>query len=93
MNQEEKGMEQIAAFRVDLNKIEGDGEFPCPSCGTLISPDDESNTTYEIIDVKTEEDGSPKSLNILCKMCGNTIIIEGFEALNEFDDLNEEDRL
>jgi len=82
-------MKQISAFKIDLNKIDGDGEFPCPSCGAPISPDDESETTYEIIDVKTNEDGSLEALSILCKKCGSTIRLEGFEALNELDTLDE----
>lgn len=82
-------MGQISVFRVNLNNIEGDGEFTCPSCGAMISPDDESEEAYEIIDVKTKKDGSLGTLSIRCRKCGSTIRLEGFEAL---DNLNETGR-
>ncbi len=85
-------MKQVSAFTVDLSKIEGDGAFPCPSCGMLISPDDESEDTYEIVDVKTKEDGLIEKLSIHCKKCGSTIRLEGFDLLNELgnsDDVEE----
>jgi DNA-directed RNA polymerase subunit RPC12/RpoP len=90
---EGKRMGQVSVFKIDLNRIEGNGEFPCPSCGAPISPDDESEATYEIINVKTREDGSLKTLSILCKKCRSKILIEGFEALNQFKDLDESDKL
>ena len=84
-------MRQMSAFRVDLNTIEGDGEFPCPSCGQPISPDDESEAAYMITDIRTKEDGSLEKLSILCKQCGSTINLEGFEALNGVDDYDSDD--
>ena len=82
-------MIQLSAFRIDLNSIEGEGEFPCPSCKASISPDDESESTYMITDIKAREDGSLETLNILCKACGSRILLEGFEALNGLDDVEE----
>jgi predicted RNA-binding Zn-ribbon protein involved in translation (DUF1610 family) len=35
--------EKNVVYTVDLTKIDGDGSFPCPRCGTTISPDDESD--------------------------------------------------
>ena len=79
-------MGQVSAFSVDLNTIDGAGEFPCPSCAAPISPDDESEATYMITDIRTKDDGSLETLSILCKQCGSTINLEGFEALNGLDD-------
>ncbi len=84
-------MRQVSAFRIDLNKIEGDGQFPCPSCKTVISPDDESDATYEIVDVDTKEDGSLEMLTIHCKNCGSTIHLEGFELLDQLGNLDDSD--
>ncbi len=84
-------MGQVSAFRIDLSTIDGDGEFPCPSCGKPISPDDETEVTYIITDVKTREDGSLETLSVLCKQCGSTIHLEGFEALNGLDDDSDSD--
>jgi len=75
----------VSAFRINLNNIEGSGDFPCPSCGVIISPDDDSEKTYRIIDIETHNDGSLKTLSLLCKKCNATIILEGFEALNILD--------
>jgi predicted RNA-binding Zn-ribbon protein involved in translation (DUF1610 family) len=36
-------------YKVDLTKIEGNGDFPCPKCGAIISPDDESEEVYTIV--------------------------------------------
>jgi len=75
----------MSAFRIDLNNIEGSGDFPCPSCGVIISPDDDSEKTYKIINIETYEDGSLKTLTLLCKKCSATIILNGFEALNSLE--------
>ena len=78
-------MGQVAAHRVNLNAIEGDGTFLCPSCGETISPEDESESTYEIIDTTTQEDGSLMTLTIRCKKCNSTTTVEGFEALDNLE--------
>jgi ribosomal protein S27E len=78
-------MKQVEALKVNLNSIDGDGEFPCPSCGATISPDDDSEKSYKIIDIETFKDGSLKTLTISCKKCHNTIIVEGFELLNNLE--------
>ena len=78
-------MKQVSAFRINLNDIEGSEDFPCPSCGVIISPDDESEKTYKIIDIETYKDGSLKTLTLLCNECHATIILEGFEALSRLE--------
>ena len=78
-------MRQVAALKVNLNSIEGDGEFPCPSCRATISPDDDSEKSYKIIDIETLKDGSLKTLTVSCKKCHNTIILEGFELLSNLE--------
>jgi predicted RNA-binding Zn-ribbon protein involved in translation (DUF1610 family) len=76
-------MGQMSALKVNLTAIEGEGEFPCPSCGVMISPDDDSEKTYKIIDLDTFDSGSLKTLTIVCRKCQSTIIIEGFELLDK----------
>ena len=41
---------------VDLTKIDGDGSFPCPKCGAVISPEDETEEVYKIVDTKVIND-------------------------------------
>jgi predicted RNA-binding Zn-ribbon protein involved in translation (DUF1610 family) len=74
--------EKNVVYTVDLTKIDGDGSFPCPRCGTTISPDDESDEVYEIVDtvVKGTE---LAELVIHCKRCGSTIRLVGFLQLSE----------
>jgi predicted RNA-binding Zn-ribbon protein involved in translation (DUF1610 family) len=62
---------------IDLTKIDGDGAFPCPKCGSVISPDDESDTTYEIVQTKVNGDDL-EELVLTCKKCRTTIKLVGF---------------
>jgi predicted RNA-binding Zn-ribbon protein involved in translation (DUF1610 family) len=64
-------------YTVDLTKIDGDGAFPCPKCGSVISPDDESDTTYEIVNTKVKGDDL-EELVLTCKKCRTTIKLVGF---------------
>jgi len=66
-----------ASYTIDLTKIEGDGAFPCPKCGAIISPDDESEEVYKIIETKVKNDELAE-LVLFCSKCGSTIILTGF---------------
>jgi predicted RNA-binding Zn-ribbon protein involved in translation (DUF1610 family) len=70
------------AYEIDLTKIDGDGAFPCPKCGTVISPDDESEETYHIVDTKVKNDELAELL-IMCKKCRTTIKLVGFVSQPE----------
>ena len=65
------------AYTIDLTKIDGDGAFPCPKCGTVISPDDESEENYQIVDTKVKNDELAE-LVIMCKRCATAIKLVGF---------------
>lgn len=69
-------MKRPLLHRVDLTRIEGDGAFPCPNCGTTISPDDETENIYTILETKFKGELLEK-LVILCK-CGSEIHLVGF---------------
>jgi predicted RNA-binding Zn-ribbon protein involved in translation (DUF1610 family) len=66
-----------ATYVVDLTQIEGDGDFLCPCCGTLISPDDQSDTSYTIEDVKMHDGKRLHELIIRCAKCRSSIHITG----------------
>lgn len=66
-------------YVIDLTKIEGDGDFPCPYCGTMISPEDEKENTYLIQEVKMKPNEDLEKLVIKCKSCGSVIHITGFD--------------
>jgi predicted RNA-binding Zn-ribbon protein involved in translation (DUF1610 family) len=69
-------------YTIDIATIEGDGSFPCPRCGIAISPDDESDRTYQILDTKVIND-ELSELIISCGKCRSIIRIIGF--LQGFD--------
>jgi predicted RNA-binding Zn-ribbon protein involved in translation (DUF1610 family) len=65
-------------YCLNLATLEGDGSFPCPKCGTSISPDDSSEETYQILDTKVVNDELAE-LVISCGKCGSTIKLTGFQ--------------
>ncbi len=65
-------------FTVNLAKIDGDGSFPCPKCGVVISPEDESEMFYKIVDTKVINDEIVE-LVIMCNKCGSNIKLTGFQ--------------
>lgn len=67
-----------SAYTVDLAAIEGDGSFQCPRCGLSISPDDESEENYQILDTKIVNDELAE-LVVSCGKCGSTIKVIGFQ--------------
>jgi len=62
---------------VDLTKIQGEGDFPCPSCGAVISPEDETEAVYSILETKVKGE-SLEELVIQCNKCGSKIRLVGF---------------
>jgi predicted RNA-binding Zn-ribbon protein involved in translation (DUF1610 family) len=70
-------VKKSAMYTIDLTKIDGDGAFPCPKCGTVISPDDESEEAYQIVETKVKNDDL-EELILTCKKCGATIKLVGF---------------
>jgi predicted RNA-binding Zn-ribbon protein involved in translation (DUF1610 family) len=73
---------KVAAYMIDLSKIEGDGSFPCPECGTVISPEDESEEVYKIINTKVINDELVE-LVIVCNKCKTSSKLAGFQPAIE----------
>ena len=65
-------------YTINLAQIEGEGSFPCPKCGTMISPDDESEEVYKIVDTHVVNDELVE-LVVSCNTCKTTIKLTGFE--------------
>jgi len=70
-------LKQPLVYEVDLTKIKGEGEFPCPNCGVIISPEDETEDVYSILETKVKGE-SLEELVILCNKCGSKIRLVGF---------------
>jgi predicted RNA-binding Zn-ribbon protein involved in translation (DUF1610 family) len=69
-------------YKVNLSQVEGEGSFPCPKCGTMISPDDESEEVYKIVDTKVVNDELVEVI-ITCNTCGTIIKLTGFNQFME----------
>jgi hypothetical protein len=70
---------KASVYKVDLAILEGDGSFDCPKCKATISPDDESEDNYEILDTKVVNDELVE-LVISCAKCGSTVKVTGFQS-------------
>ena len=68
-------------YSVNLATIDGDGSFPCPNCGLAISPDDESEENYTIVDTKVINN-ELSELVVSCGKCGSTIRLTGFQGID-----------
>ena len=66
-------------FTIDLASIDGNGDFPCPTCGITISPEDTSDTVYVIVDTRMSGE-KLEELTIQCNKCGTKIRLIGFES-------------
>ena len=67
-----------AQYQINLVAIEGDGSFACPKCGVMISPEDETEQNYRIINTKIVNDELAE-LVISCGKCKSIIVITGFQ--------------
>jgi hypothetical protein len=72
-----KKLDNNPAYTIDLIAIEGDGSFPCPKCGMSISPEDETETNYKIVDTKVVN-GELAELVISCGKCRSVLKLTGF---------------
>ena len=71
---------RLREYVVDLTKIEGHGDFPCPHCGATISPDDESEEAYTILETRAKGNQLDE-LIIQCHKCMSKIRMTGFLIL------------
>jgi hypothetical protein len=64
-------------YQVNLAELQGEGDFPCPSCGVVISPEDETEDVYIIVDTKVKGE-QLEELVIQCNQCKSKIRLVGF---------------
>ncbi len=75
-------MKQSCAYTVDLTKIVGKGDFSCPKCGAVISPDDTAEESYSIVEPKVNAYGL-EEIVICCNNCSSHIHLTGFSLLEK----------
>jgi transcription initiation factor IIE alpha subunit len=74
----------LLEYKVDLARIEGSGDFPCPQCGAKLSPEDQTEATYSIKEIKTRRDRL-EELIIQCHTCESLIHLAGFKLLDSIE--------
>jgi len=79
---EARKMKEMNVHKLDLTKIDGNGEFPCPKCGIVISPDDPTEEKYSVLIPKVNNDNLEEVV-ILCNRCGSHIHLTGFSLLQD----------
>jgi predicted RNA-binding Zn-ribbon protein involved in translation (DUF1610 family) len=85
MEMKKRKTKLLLEYKVDLAKIEGSGDFPCPKCGVNMSPEDQTDTTYSIKEIKTRRD-ILEELVIQCHRCKSLIRLTGFKLLDSLED-------
>ena len=70
-------MKPPLVYQVNLAELQGEGDFPCPSCGVVISPEDETEDVYIIVDTKVRGEDL-EELVIQCNQCKSKIRLVGF---------------
>ena len=65
-------------YKVDLNKIEGTGDFPCPVCKSILSPEEMDEKVYKVLEVRSVGEVLDEIL-LQCNNCKTTISVIGFE--------------
>jgi hypothetical protein len=63
-----------------LVKLEGTGDFLCPCYRAIISPDDETEKVYSVLEARVRDD-ILENLLIRCNRCSNKILLTGFSIL------------
>lgn len=63
-----------------LDVTDKDGVLPCPQCGAPLSPNDESEDNYEIVDTEVKEN-ELISMTLKCKKCKDEIKLVGFQGI------------
>jgi len=64
-------------YAISVDQLNADESFNCPKCKALISPDDETAGSYEILEPKMDDKGVNLSgLVIKCGTCGTIVILD-----------------
>lgn len=67
-------------YIVNLLSVKEDGSFACPKCGLSISPEDETEKNYTIVETKVVNDELVE-LVVACGKCGITMKLTGFQQI------------
>jgi transcription elongation factor Elf1 len=76
----ERKLQRLKPYTVDLTRIKGSGEFDCPRCGVNISPDDETEAVYVVLETVMKGESLDR-ITLQCNKCGSQIQLTGFSFL------------
>jgi predicted RNA-binding Zn-ribbon protein involved in translation (DUF1610 family) len=65
-------------FQIDLLKMRGKGDFNCPKCGVKISPEDQTEDTYVILETIVKGENLDQVV-LRCNKCRSHIHLVGFQ--------------
>ena len=75
-------MQGIRFYTVDLTRISGSGEFRCPKCGVEMSPEDETEEVYTILETVMKGD-SLEMVVLRCNRCESLVHLVGFDLARD----------
>jgi DNA-directed RNA polymerase subunit RPC12/RpoP len=78
----EQKLQTIKFYTIDLTRIKGKGKLRCPKCRIVISPDDETENAYTILETVMNGDCLEKIV-LKCNSCGSRVHLTGFHILNQ----------
>ncbi len=79
---EELKLQRIKFYTIDLTKIKGRGDVKCPKCGISISPDDENEDVYTILEPVVRGNYLEKII-LKCIKCESQIHLTGFQVFSK----------
>jgi len=85
-------VKQMRAYKIDLSRIEGTGDFSCPRCGTKISPDDfqiNAEKACSILELTANSHGL-EELVVRCNKCFSYLYLSGLPFLQKMLEQTEE---
>jgi hypothetical protein len=75
-----KMAKNIGEYVINVGDANSDGSFACPKCSAVISPEDETENTYEIVETKIVNEELAE-LVVSCGKCKSTIKVTGFNKI------------
>ncbi|HVP15932.1 MAG TPA: hypothetical protein VMT42_01020 [candidate division Zixibacteria bacterium] len=75
-------MQRLKCYTIDLTKLKGNEDVHCPRCENAISPDDETEDAYTILETVMKGDTLDK-ITLKCNKCQTHICLTGFQLLGK----------
>ena len=77
----QESFKQSLFYELDLSLTGRNGDFLCPKCGLFLSPDDETEKNFLILETTVNSTGL-ESLIVQCQRCDSKIRLVGFSDVD-----------